>query len=92
MHHQHGMNTFQALTLYGCHALSAWQARSYEFAVVLFTAAAVNELRETVERQLRGGGIDSRSFCGLRDDAHVFLMQPSLETRLKVSVQHALAM
>jgi solute carrier family 40 (iron-regulated transporter), member 1 len=37
---KYGMNTRQAYTLYLCHALSTWQARSYEFAAVIFTTAA----------------------------------------------------
>jgi solute carrier family 40 (iron-regulated transporter), member 1 len=36
----HGMTSKQAYTLYLCHALSTWNARSYEFAAVLFTTAA----------------------------------------------------
>jgi iron-regulated transporter 1 len=35
-----GMNRRQAYTLYINHALSTWNARSYEFAAVLFTASA----------------------------------------------------
>lgn len=37
------MNRQQALNLYGCHTLSTWNARSYEFAAILFTASAYPE-------------------------------------------------
>lgn len=37
------MNRIQAYTLYICHALSTWNARSYEFAAILFVAAAYPE-------------------------------------------------
>lgn len=39
----HGLNRGQAYTLYLNHALSTWNARSYEFAAVLFTASAFPE-------------------------------------------------
>ncbi|OCK85430.1 hypothetical protein K432DRAFT_343183 [Lepidopterella palustris CBS 459.81] len=50
---QHGMNRSQAYTLYLCHTLSTWNARSYEFAAVLFTAAAYP------------GGLRATSFIGI---------------------------
>ena len=40
MHHPGGLNRRKAGILYLNHALSAWNARSYGFAAVLFTAAA----------------------------------------------------
>lgn len=38
-HHQ-GLTSSQALNLYVSHAFSTWNARGYEFAAILFTAAA----------------------------------------------------
>lgn len=47
------MNRNQASTLYVCHTISTWNARSYEFAAVLFTAAAFPE------------GLRAASFVGI---------------------------
>jgi solute carrier family 40 (iron-regulated transporter), member 1 len=53
MSKQYGMTWNQAYTLYFCHGLSAWNARSYEFAAVLFTTAAYP------------GGLKAASLIGL---------------------------
>ncbi|KAF2097988.1 hypothetical protein NA57DRAFT_40258 [Rhizodiscina lignyota] len=55
------MNRRQAFSLYVCHALSTWNARSYEFAAVLFTAAAFPE------------GLRAASFVGIANSIAAIL-------------------
>jgi iron-regulated transporter 1 len=61
-----GMTKRQAYTLYLCHALSTWQARSYEFAVMIFTTAAYP------------GGLRAASLIGLSISIATILFGPAL--------------
>ena len=60
------MDRPQAYTLYACHALSAWNARSYEFAAVLLTAAAYP------------GGLRAASLLQLSRNLSAILLGPSI--------------
>jgi iron-regulated transporter 1 len=60
------MDRPQAYTLYTCHALSAWNARSYEFAAVLLTAAAYP------------GGLRAASLLQLSRNLSAILLGPSI--------------
>src|ERR1700749_5006424 len=65
-HCYEGLHRREAYTLYSSHTLSAWNARSYEYAAIIFTAAAYP------------GGLRAASLLGLSNSIANICFGPAI--------------